>query len=172
MGYMNAFYVRAADAGRIDSIRAAYPTAYTEAGSEFLAVEKDIDADLSMGMELRRLSDELQTEVIWIQFSSVTDSFMYIHWNRGEQIRTLIFGFSESERQWERVEGSSQPWESEVIFGDREGALRFIEDGAERQTIKAVFEGHLIEVGSVYPQLDARETARGVADFYRLPGWN
>jgi hypothetical protein len=172
MGSMNAFYIRAADAGRIDSIRTAYPKAYTEAGSEFLAVEKNIDADLSMGIELRRLSDELQTEVIWMQFSSVTDSFMYLHWDRGELIRALIFGCFEREREWERAEGREQPWEGKVIFGDLEGAMRFVDDEAERQRIRGVFERRLIEVGNDCPQLDGRETARGVADFYQLPGWN
>ena|SRR5579859_5074241 len=172
MGSLNAFYVRAANAQQIDSIKKAYPNAFTEADSEFVAVEEDIDADMSMAVELGRLSDELRTEVMWMQFQSVTDSFMYLHWNHGRQIRVLIFGFFERERQWERVEGSALPWEAAVIFGDLEGAIRFIEDGAERQKIRTVFERQLIEIGSEYPQLDGRETARGVADFYGLPRWD
>jgi hypothetical protein len=42
----------------------------------------------------------------------------------------------------------------------------------ERSQLQRVFDSRLIWPGSAEPGLDAREAARGVAEFYRFPGWS
>jgi hypothetical protein len=43
---------------------------------------------------------------------------------------------------------------------------------AERKKLKRIFRERELAVGSAYPSLDSRETARGVAEYFRFPGWH
>lgn len=171
MGTSNAFYVRAPDPATAEAIRAAYPDAYTEKGSEFFAVDQADDRPVCPESELQSLSARLKSDVVWLSFQSVVDAFKFHHWRDGNHVRSLTYGCL-NQGEWERVEGDPEPWEAKVIFGDLPGAVRFIDDPAHRQKIERVYRGRIIERGAAEPSLDARETARGVAEFYVLPGWS
>lgn len=73
MGTLNAIYVRATELRKITAFQAEYPTAYTEPESEFYAVEQN--GFVPPETDLRRLSAQLGTDVIWLGFQSASDSF-------------------------------------------------------------------------------------------------
>jgi hypothetical protein len=100
---------------------------------------------------LEGLSRESDSDVIWLSFQSVVDAFGYAHWRSGVCLRELVYGYEKEERTWERVHGEAEPWEREALFG-----------GGPQVSFGP---------GDTEPQLDARETARAVADHFDLPGW-
>ena len=172
MGTLNAIYVRAANPTVATAVRATYPSAYTEPGTSFFAIDQPDDQFRCPGVELQAISARLKTDVIWLSFQSVVDAFQYHHWQTGKHVRSLVYGCFEKEREWERADGTAQPWEAEVLFGDLDRALRFRDSEDDRREIERVYRAHLVEVGAFEPSLDAREAARGVAKFFRLPGWS
>jgi hypothetical protein len=124
MGTLNAIYVRASDAAAGSAVRASYPAAYSESGTPFLAIDQPNDHFRCPDAELQALSARLKTDVIWLSFQSAVDAFQYHHWSDGRHLRSLVYGCFENEREWERVEGTPQPWEGSVFFGDLDRALR------------------------------------------------
>ncbi len=56
--------------------------------------------------------------VVGLATYTVSDSTIFCEFKGGAVIRLLQSGF-EQERVWEKIEGDSQPWESEIL-GDRE----------------------------------------------------
>ena len=172
MGTLNAVYVRASDPVTAAAVRAAYSVAYSESGTSFFAVDQPDDHFRCPDAEMEALSARLKTDVIWLSFQSAVDAFQYHHWNDGKLVRSLVYGCFEKEREWERVEGTPQPWESGVFFGDLDRALRYRDSEEERREIERIYRGKIIEVGAFEPALEARESARGVAEFFRLPGWS
>jgi hypothetical protein len=172
MGTLNAFYVRASDPSKSATLRAQYPSAFTEAGTTFYAVELPNDCFKCPDAELQSLSAQLGTDVVWVSFQSAVDAFQYHHWRNGNHLRSLVYGCFENEREWEQVEGQPQEWEAAVIFGNLGDALRFRTDEEERRSITRIYASRLIEVGADEPSLDGRETARGVAEFFGFPGWS
>lgn len=171
MGTLNAIYVRATEPTKVAALRAKYPTACTEPGLAFYAIEATgfipPEADLS------KLSARLATDVLWLGFQSVVDAFQYHHWRSGEHLRSLIYGCFRQERTWERVEGVPEPWERLAFFGlkDLEHALQFA-SGEEAAELQRIWRDAEIVPGRSDPMIDGRESARKVAEFYRLPGWS
>jgi hypothetical protein len=170
LGTLNAIYVRAADPAKAAAVRAGYPQAYTEPGSEFYAVEyagfEPPEADLA------QLSVRLSTDVLWLGFQSVVDAFEFHHWRDGRYLRALVFGcHGPEERTWERAVGEPEAWESGAIF-DLEHlahALRYA-DEREAEELQRIWRATEIVPGRMEPSLDAREVARAAAEFYCLPG--
>ncbi len=170
MGTLIAIYVRASDPETAAAVRAAYPEAYTEPGSEFYAAEQTwfkppVD-------DLTRLSAQLGTDVIWLAFQSAVDAFEFQRWQAGRLVRSLVYGCYGDERTWERAEGEPEPWEAGAIFGPEHlaHALRYADD-AEAVELRRIWRETEIAPGRMEPILDAREVARAAAQFYRLPGW-
>lgn len=172
MGTLNAFYVRISDPSKSAALRAEYPSAFTEPGTDFYAIELPVDRFECPDAALQSLSARLGTDVIWLGFQSVVDAFQYHHWRNGDHLRSLVYGCFEHEREWEQVEGQPQEWEAAVIFGYLTDALRFRTNEEERRKIQRIYANHIIELGADEPSLDGRETARGVAEFFRFPGWS
>lgn len=172
MGTLNAIYVRARDAATAAAVRATYPTACSESGTSFVAIEQPDDHFRCPDAELQALSAKLKTDVIWLSFQSAVDAFQYHHWTAGKHLRSLVYGCFENEREWERVEGAPQPWEANVFFGDLDRAIKYRDSEKERREIGRIYRENLIEVGACEPSLDAREVARGVAEFFKFPGWS
>lgn len=172
MGTLNAIYVRASNPATATAVKGAYPTAYSEPGTDFFAIDQPNDRFRCPDAELQALSARLKSDVIWLSFQSLVDAFQYHHWEDGKLVRSLVYGCFENEREWEKVEGTPEPWESVVFFGDLEGALRFRDLDLERREIERIYRGNIIQVGASEPALDGRESARGVAEFFLLPGWS
>lgn len=113
----------------------------SESGMAFVQVLLPTNAFTVPAERLRDLSERLDTDVLWLTFQSVVDAFRYLHWQRGILMRELVYGCNE-EGTWERVEGAEEVWEAEALW---------LTDNPDF--------------------VDARETARSVAEFYRLTGW-
>ena len=173
MGTLNAIYVRAGNPDTAAALLAKYPKAYTEAGTDFYAIDQPEDRFRCPERELSELSAHLRTDVMWLSFQSVVDAFQFHHWRDGQQLRSLIYGCFEQERTWERVEGSPEPWEREALFdhGRLAIALKYAEDAAERRELERIYREADVSVGRTEPGIDGRERARDVAKHYRLPGW-
>ncbi len=171
MGTLNAIYVRATGQQAV-ALREEYPTAYTEPGLEFYAVEQPQTAWTPPVDELAALSARMDTDVLWISFQSAADAFRFHHWRSGKHLRALIYAYVE-QGVWERVEGDPEPWEREAFFDPaslklwREGA-----DPVEAEELERIWHHAEIAIGRTVPSIDARESARAVAEFYRLPGWS
>jgi hypothetical protein len=145
MGTLNAIYVRAVNPDTVKAIKTKYRKATTEAGSEFYWIPRSEDDFRCPEKELAALAKQLNTDVLWLTFQSVSDSFAYHHWRGNKHLRSLEFQINEE--GWERVEGTREPWEL------------------------AAFDNAELEAGSVEPFIDARETARAAGEHYALPGW-
>ena len=172
VGTLCATYIRIPDLAKVPALLAEYPGAYTEPEMRFYRVE---DRPWTRPPEagLRELSARLSTDVLWLAFQSVVDAFEYHHWRDGALLRTLVFGCYGGEGTWERAEGRIEPWEPEAIF-DRERLSSWCEvvSEGERRECERIWREFDLAPGQTVPSLDARETARKVAEYYRLPGWS
>jgi hypothetical protein len=171
VGTLTAIYVRATEPAKVAVVRAAYPAAFTESGSEFYAIE-------NVGFEppqadLARLSVDIDTDVLWLAFQSAADAFEFHRWRAGCHLRALVFGCRGAERTWEQADGEPEAWEREAIFGPGHlaHALRYA-DAGEAAELRRIWAAGEIVPGGLEPCLDAREVARAAAEFYRLPGWS
>jgi hypothetical protein len=79
MGTLNAIYVRAAEPEKMAAVRAEHPSAYTESGSEFYAIEEPTNY-VPPESDLASLSSRLNTDVLWLGFQSAVDAFQFHHW--------------------------------------------------------------------------------------------
>lgn len=173
MGTLYAIYVRASDPATIDALLSEYPGAYTEPGMQFHAIDDPPCGYSPPEPELRDLSLRLATDVLWLLFQSVVDAFEYHHWHAGAQLRSLVFGCHGQERTWERCAGQPEPWEREAMF-DRGDLALWMEGAteAEKREYKRIWNDASLAPGQTVPCLDAREAARKVAEYFRLPGWD
>jgi len=171
VGTLNAIYVRVTEPAKAAAVRVAYPTAYTEPGSQFYAIEQT--GFEPPEAELGKLSARLGTDVLWLGFQSVVDAFQFHHWRSGKHMRSLVFGCFEQERTWERVEGEPEAWERAAIF-DPKHLARLLRHTAseEADALRQIWCNAEIAPSRMEPMIDGRETARKVAEFYRLPGWS
>jgi hypothetical protein len=170
MGTLNAIYVRADQ--QASALKATYPSAYTEPGSSFFAIDLPPDHFDCPEGELLALSKTMETDVLWITFQSAVDAFVYHHWKSGLLQRSLVFGAME-QGIWEQVEGNAEPWEREAFFESRQlrSLLEDMDDAEERQQTQRIYDEQVLEVGNWLPMVDARESARAIAEHYGLPGW-
>ena len=149
MGTLHAVYIRLLDPDTTERLLDEYPRTYTEPTLQFYEINPR-SGYRPPESELCNLSARLKTDLILLYYQSVVDAFEFHHWSNGICVRTLVFGCNgPEERSWERVEGTPEPWE-EVAPLDRKR----------------------MSPGLVDSLLDARETARKVAEYYRLPGWS
>src|SRR5207302_10005083 len=111
-------HVRAPKSSSLSTRLAQYGPAFTESELEFCAVELPIREGPSENelADLRALSREFDTDVLWLGFSSVSDSFRFHHWRSGRQLRALAFGWFGEQGLWELAEGDPEPWEREALF--------------------------------------------------------
>jgi hypothetical protein len=171
MGTLNAIYVRITEPYKVAKLLETYPKAFTEPGSSFHAImsssQKPPVDDLS------RLSEDLDTDILWLSFQSVVDAFEFYHWRSGKRMRALVFGCYAEERTWERAEGDPEPWELAAIF-DLKRLAYALEDAPadEVEELRRIWKDSVIMAGHHDPSIDARETARKVAEYYHLPGWH
>src|SRR4029453_826379 len=123
--------------------------------------------------KLMDLSLRMTTDVIWLGFQSVVDAFQFHHWRAGEHLRSLVYGCFAEERTWERADGTPEPWEREVFFGQTElaRALEFLESDDDKREVERIWRDAEIQPGRMEPSLDGRECARAVAQHFRFPGW-
>jgi hypothetical protein len=171
MGTLNAIYVRATEQQCV-ILRAEYPTASTEPGLDFQVIEQPRTAFEPPEDALSALSARLDTDVLWLTFQSAADAFRFHHWRGGKQLRALVYGYVE-QHLWERIEGEPQPWEREAFFDPERlaDALEYV-NKKEAAELKRIWRNEELVVGRTTPLIAAREAARSVAEFYRLPGWS
>lgn len=172
MGTLNAIYVRANDPAKLALLHAVHRSAYTEPMMEFYAVDRPTNCFKAPESELISLSSRLETDVLWLGFQSVVDAFQFHHWRAGIHRRSLVYGCFGEERTWERIEGESEPWETEAFFAPSSlnQVLKYSE-GQEEKELTRIWRESEIKPGRREPSVDSRETARKVAQFYKLPGW-
>lgn len=173
MGTLNAIYVRVTGSGTVAALLSKYPAAYTEAATDFYAIDQPDDRFRCPERELCDLSADLGTDVIWLSFQSVVDAFQFHYWRDGEHVRSLVYGCFAQERTWERVEGSPAPWERQALFDHSRLAiaLEYTKDPGERRELERIYREADVSAGCMEPGIDGRERARDVAKHYRLPGW-
>jgi hypothetical protein len=175
MGTLFAIHVRASKTDRLSARLARYGPAFTESGSAFCAVELSRFDGPSVNelADFCALSRELDTDVLWLGFCSVSDSFRFHHWKSGREVRALAFGWFKEQGLWEQAEGDPEPWERSAFFLPRTLAIWSEEaDEAEAQEMRRVWAAAEVRADRVIPPIDARESARAVATFYELPGWS
>jgi len=175
VGTMFAMHVGTPKTNELSARLAPYGTVFTESGSEFCAVDLPIEERPSEKelADLVALSREFDTDVLWLGFSSVSDSFRFHHWQSGQEVRALAFVWSKEQGVWELAEGEPEPWERSAFFLPRTLAIWSEEaDEAEAKEMRRVWAAAEVRAGGVIPPIDARESARAVAEYYGLPGWS
>lgn len=172
MGTLNTFYVRKVTDDVISAVRIAFSSAETTTTAEFIGVMLSSCASVPE-LDLVALSLRFETDVIWLSFQSVVDAFEYYHWHTGTQLRALVYGSSDQERIWERIEGQPEEWEKSAFF-DRKNLAFLLEDeesDEERRRLEKFWQIGELVIGRTEPYLNARECARHVVAYYQLPGW-
>ncbi len=172
MGTLIAIYVRARPAIERE-IKTRFPSAFTEPGSFFYATELNINDGNYPIDRLGQHSKQLQTEVLWLVFQSAVDTFEYAHWIAGGCLRKLVYGRT-AERTWQIAEGRAEAWEANCFFDERTRSdlVSLADTADEREQVNRIFRDRLIEPGQTLPFVNARETARAVAEYFVLPGWD
>lgn len=174
MGTLNAIYVRAKNVSIAPVIWKKFPEAKVQSGEEFISfVLPDEEFEPPM-KDLAQWSADLATEVIWLSFQSVVDAFQFHHWRGGSLLRSLVFGcYGEEERLWNEVEGQQEPWEHAAFFDPAalDIPLKFAQSEEEKLNLERIWQNEELVPDGGEPNIDARESARKVAEFYKFPGW-
>jgi len=169
---MTRIYLRCEDGSIPARIRDRYPKAHIESPSLFAStvVEPDERFTPSSG---ERISHELNTEIIYLAFSSVTDSIQFTHCTQGKTLRHIRYGMYVEQGLWEEVTGHLEPWETAAFFspGSMETLADHGPDDPDYERLSEVYRQRLIRVGGHHPMIDARESARAAAKHYRLTDW-
>lgn len=167
MGHMSTIYLHCQDAAHFQQIESNFLTSsFRDAPSEYIGIpQHDLPLDRQRVIDL---SEHYHTEVIGLMFESVSDSFQYIYCHNGMLLRHLEYGCTE-DGIWNIVEGESQPWEA-TLFVENPPADIAEDDPSYAEMMDVYQNKHLIKNQS-WPMIDARETARAVAVYYRLSGW-
>jgi hypothetical protein len=172
MGTLNAIYVRIKEPSHSAALRSLYPTAATEDGLEFYVAEQAKLRFTPPEEELAALSARFKTDVIWLGFQSVVDAFQFHHWQAGVTVRALVYGCVE-QGEWERVYGKPEPWEQGAFFATEDLTRRLQDaDGKEAVELRRIWRDAKLAPDRREPIIEARESARAVAEYYRLPGWS
>lgn len=174
MGSMNDFFIRKITHEAINAVRATFSPAEVITNSEYIRV---LDATLQE-KELAELSLQLETDVIWLSYHSITDWFEYYHWQAGKLVRALGYGLYK-ERTWERIEGLSEAWEREFFFDPDDLALLVDDDeddeedklsDQEKQRLEQFWQTGELVIGEHIPVLSAQRCAFYIANYYQFPG--
>jgi hypothetical protein len=136
MGTLFTLYVLASDAATAKRLLDEYPSARTEAGTQFHEVVDHPFRYEPAEDRLLDLSARLHTDVIWLGFQSVVDAFQFHHWRDGVHLRALVYGCTE-EGAWERIEGTPEPWEYEAIIAPKPTPIEFLEDDDEMPNLNS-----------------------------------
>lgn len=172
MGSMSDLFVRKVTDDAISSVRNVSPSGELASNAEFIRI-------IRLGIcppeqILMALSSRLETDVIWLSYCSIVDSFEYYHWQAGVLSRALGYGCYTEERIWERIEGQPESWEQAVFF-DPESLAFLLEDEddeAEKQQLEQFWQTGELVLGRMEPYLSAQRCAFSIATYYRFPGWD
>lgn len=143
--------------------------------------------------DLRLLSATLKTHVFWLGFQSTAGAIRYHHWQSGDNLRSLVFGYApkprstglltkllylwkgvDEEPKWERVDGIPEPWEQETFFSVRQLVLEKTHGEVDDETTRRperIWREKEIRPGAPHPYLDGRELGVRLAKHYGFPGW-
>jgi hypothetical protein len=173
MGTWNAFYVCTNDDQSVSMIRASFPAAEIARGAKFAGFTLTRDEYEPPAEKLAKLSSDLGADVIWLSFQSTCDSFQFHHWRAGAVLRALVFGCYKEQGMWDTAEGQPEPWERTAFFTPREllNWREEAENDAEKHELDRIWREGEVAPGRVVPCIDARESARAVAEHYEFPGW-
>ncbi|ROZ69630.1 hypothetical protein [Ramlibacter sp. WS9] len=172
MGSMTRLYIRCENESFLATIRARYPEAHIEAPSLFASTVVE-PAERFTPSDGERNSHELNTEIIYLAFSSVTDSLQFTHSMHGKTLRHIQYGMYVEQGLWEEVAGGSEPWETPAFFppSSMEVLADCRPDDPDYERLSEIYGQRLIRASESYPMIDARESARAVAKHYRLTDW-
>lgn len=172
MGSMTRLYIRCENESCLATILSRYPGAYIEPPSIFASTVVEPDARFTPS-DGERYSRELNTETIYLAFSSVTDSLQFTHSMQGKTLRHIQYGMYVEQGIWEEVAGNPEPWESLAFFSPN--SMEILEDyqpdDPDYERISEIYRQRLIRASETYPMIDARESARVAAKHYRLTDW-
>ncbi|HEX4084602.1 MAG TPA: hypothetical protein VHY22_06825 [Chthoniobacteraceae bacterium] len=170
---MNAIYVKM-NGVTISRIQREFPAAIIEPGELFIGAVLPNSACDPPHDKLAALSSEIGGDVIWLSFQSASDSSEFHHWSHARILRSLVFGCWKDERTWELALGETEPWETEVFFNRKmlEFALRFAVTEEEKHEFERIWRDTELLPGRTEPSIDARESAREIACYYKFPGWD
>ncbi len=170
MSIFNAFFIRANEKATLEVVRDGFHEMEVDRFCDFIGVRFARPVSKVPQAMLIRLSEMLNTDVIWLSFESAMDCFEFHHWQSAQHVRSLVYGLEE-ERTWERADGKSEIWEARVFFDPRnmECALGDAEDDEQRETIQRIYREAKIEPGQTEPSISSKETADAIAQLYGFP---
>jgi hypothetical protein len=172
MGSMTRLYIRCENESFLATIRGRYPAAHIESPSLFASTVVEPDKRFTPS-DCERNSRELNTEIIYLAFSSVTDSLQFTHSIHGKTLRHIQYGMYIEQGLWEEVAGNPEPWETPAFFPPRsmEILADYRPDDPDYERLSEIYGQCLIRASENYPMINARESARAAAKHYRLTDW-
>jgi len=171
MGSSTDLYIRCGSANELAEIRVHYPSASLDAGAKFARISVSGHARFRPA-DVRAIADQTQKEVIYLSFSSVTDSLQFTRCTPGTLHRHLQHGMYVEQGLWEEVEGDPEPWEPEAFF-----PAKMIQgwddpdDREQKRRMEELYDRRFVVQGETDHLVDGRESARSAAHFYSLSGW-
>jgi hypothetical protein len=115
----------------------------------------------------RRISGELETDVISLQIQTVVDAFLYSRFTNGREARCLVYGENE-QGVWETVRGEPEEWETPVIFKDG----RVPKHSHDDPEVCEIYEKQVIEEGAFYPSINTSFAPVDLGEALNLPGFS
>lgn len=172
MGFMTRLYIKCDNESFLATIRTRYPEARIDSPSLFASTVVE-PGERFTPSDGERNSLELNTEIIYLAYSSVTDSLQFTHCMQGKTLRHIQYGMYVEQGLWEEVAGSPEPWETPAFFprSSMEILPDYSPDDPSYERISEIYGQHLIRASENYPMIDARESARAAAKYYRLTDW-
>ncbi len=153
-------------------MRARFPAARIESPSLYVSVAAESEEHFKPS-DGERISQELDAEIIYLAFSSVSDSLQFTHCVAGQTVRHLQYGMYIEQGLWEEVDGVAEPWESMAFFSEDAAEVLAVlgDDDPDYARVADIYEQRCIRASEIYPIVNARESARAAAVYYRLTDW-
>ena len=171
MGSSVDLYFRCESQDEHALLKRAHPDLEYDEGALFARLALLTDERYYQG-DVQTLAARVEREVIYLGFSSVSDSFQFTHCVAGKTLRHLQYGCYVEQGLWEEVEGEPESSEQSAFFNPKD----FRADPSDEPDFVAdrrrIFEIQRVVKNETLHMIDARESARAAAVHYRFTGWS
>jgi hypothetical protein len=170
MGSSLDLYIRCECQDEHVLLKRAHPQLEYDEGAVFARLPLLTDERYYPG-DVQAFAAQLEREVIYMGFSSVSDSLQFTHCVPGKILRHLQYGCYVEQGLWEEVEGEPESWEQSAFFDPKDFKSDPTDDPDFVADRRRIFEAQRVVKNETLHMVDARESARAAAVHYRFTGW-
>ncbi len=152
-------------------MRRVQPRLEYEQGAVFAQLPLPVD-ERYYPCDVQDFAAKLEREVIYMSFSSVSNSLQFTHCVPGRTLRHLQYGCYVEQGLWEEVEGEPESWEQNAFFDPNDFRSDPTDDPDFVAERKRIFNAQRVVKSETLHMVNARESARASAVHYRFTGWS